>query len=280
MRFGVSSYSFWHFRGEPYPLENVLEDAKRMGFDGIEVLERQLGEDDSLARLHRLRRQPLTLGLDIYAVSTHQDFVYPDPEDRKKQIEQTIRSLEVAEALGAGCIRLNSGRWKTIKSFDDLMAANGQEPPLPGYTEEDAFGWVIDSIRALIPEAKKRGVILGLENHWGLTYRAEGVKRIVNQIASPYMGVVLDTGNFKENMYEQMEELANLAVLVHAKTYLGGGEWYDLDIDYVRVGQILKRNGYKGYVSLEFEGKMDPQKAVPQSLDMLKRSLSQTAARS
>lgn len=273
MRFGVSSYSFWHFRGDPYPLENVLDDVKRMGFDGVEILERQLGDDVSTKRLHRLRRQALCLGLDIHAVSTHQDFVYPNKEDRQKQIDRTIRSLDVAAALGAGCIRLNSGRWKTIESFDDLMAANGQEPPLPGYTEEDAFEWVIESIQMLIPEAEKRGVILGLENHWGLTYKANGVNKIIDRVKSPYIGAVLDTGNFKERMYEQMEELAGQAINVHAKSYLGGGEWYDLDIDYDRVGDILDKYGYNGYISVEFEGKMDPQQAVPQFLDMLKSRL-------
>lgn len=267
---GVSSYSFWHFRGEPYSLEQVLDDVKRMGFDGVEVLERQLGEDVSRSRLHRLRRQALTLGLNIYGVSTHQDFVYPDREDRKREIEKTIRSLDVAEALGASCIRLNSGRWKTIKSFDDLMAAGGKEPPLEGYTEDDAFQWVIESIEQLIPEAEKRGIILALENHWGLTFTADGVKRITSQIRSPYMGVVLDTGNFKDDMYGQMEQLADSAVLVHAKTYFGGGEWYDLDIDYARVGQILKEKHYQGYISLEFEGKMDPQQAVPLGLELLR----------
>lgn len=273
MRFGVSSYSFWHFRGDPYPVENVLNDVQRMGFDGLEILERQLGEDISKERLHRLRKQALSLGIDIHALSTHQDFVYPSKEDRQKQIDSTIRSLDVAAALGAGCIRLNSGRWKTIQSFDDLMAANGQEPPLPGYSEEDAFKWVIDSIEALIPEAERRGVILGLENHWGLTYSAAGVKQIIDQVNSPYIAAVLDTGNFKERMYEQMEELAGLSINVHAKSYLGGGEWYDLDIDYERVGSILQKCGYKGYISVEFEGKMDPQAAVPQILAMLKSKL-------
>lgn len=272
-RYGVSSYGFWHFHGEPYPLENVLDDVKRMGFDGVEILEQQLGEDVSIARLHRLRRQALTLGLDIYAVSTHQDFVYPEVEDRQAQIKQTIRSLDVAAALGANCIRLNSGRWKTIKSFDDLMAASGKEPAIPGYTEDDAFRWVTDSVKTLIPEAEKRGVVLALENHWGLTFTAHGVKRIVNDIPSPYMGVVMDTGNFKDHMYEQMEELAGLAVLVHAKTYDGGGEWYDLDIDYKRVGAILRNSGYEGYISLEFEGKMDPQMAIPRGLQMLRNDL-------
>ena len=37
-RIGVSTYSFWHFRGDPTPIETCLEQASEMGFDGVEIL--------------------------------------------------------------------------------------------------------------------------------------------------------------------------------------------------------------------------------------------------
>ncbi len=276
MRVGVSSYSFWHFRGAPYPLERVLEDAARMGAAGCEVLEVQLGEDTSLRRLHGLRRRALTLGLDLYALSTHQDFVSPDPEVRAAQVARTSRSLDVASALGAPCIRVNSGRWKTIPSFDDFMANGGTEPSLPGHTEEEAYGWVVAALAELLPQAERLGVILALENHWGLTARPEGVARILGALPSPYVGGVLDTGNHlraAQDPYAHMEQLAPSAVLVHAKSYLGGGEWYDLDIDYRRVGQILRAANFSGYVSLEFEGRAPAAQAVPQALAEVRAGL-------
>ncbi len=70
-------------------------------------------------------------------------------------------------------MRLNSGRWKTIKSFDDLMKVKGDEPPLPGYSHDDAIRWCVDSIRECLPTAEKAGVMLALENHWGLTTKVE-----------------------------------------------------------------------------------------------------------
>ena len=42
LRLGVSSYSFWHFRGEKTPIETVIREARRMGLDGVEVLHRQI----------------------------------------------------------------------------------------------------------------------------------------------------------------------------------------------------------------------------------------------
>ena len=115
---------------------------------------------------------------------------------------------------------------------------------------------------------------MGLENHWGLGREAAGVMRIVDAVNSPWLRVTLDTGNFLEDMYAQMERLAPHAVLVQAKTYFGGGEWYSLDIDYARVNKILRDAKFNGYVSLEFEGKEDAATGVPKSLALLRHTLS------
>ncbi|HEV3311330.1 MAG TPA: sugar phosphate isomerase/epimerase family protein, partial [Chloroflexota bacterium] len=166
-------------------------------------------------------------------------------------------------------------RWGTIKSFDDFMAKKGIEPVLEGHTEEEAFGWVISSIEKLLPRAQECGVVLGLENHWGLGRTAAGVRRIVEAINSPWLQMTLDTGNFLENSYEQMESMASSKVpiaLVQAKTYFGGGRWYSLDLDYSRIARILNTHGYKGWISLEFEGNEDAETGVPKSLELLRKS--------
>jgi sugar phosphate isomerase/epimerase len=183
-----------------------------------------------------------------------------------------LHSIELAYRLGIPTIRINTGRWGTSKDFDELMKNRGIEPRLAGYTDEDGFGWVIGSIEKLLPKAEECGVVLGLENHWGLGRTPEGVLRIVNAIKSPWLRVTLDTGNFLEDPYDKLEQLAPLAVLLQAKTYYGGGEWYSLDLDYPRIAAILRRHKYRGYVSLEFEGKEDPDVAVPKSLKLLREA--------
>jgi sugar phosphate isomerase/epimerase len=61
-------------------------------------------------------------------------------------------------------------------------------------------------------------------------------------------------------------------VLVQAKTYFGGGQWYTLELDYPRIGKILNEHGYRGWISLEFEGMEDYRTAIPKSLELLRRS--------
>ncbi len=41
---------------------------------------------------------------------------------------------------------------------------------------------------------------------------------------------------------------------------------YPLDLDYDRIAAILRKHNYRGYVSLEFEGKEDAATAIPKSL--------------
>ncbi len=242
-----------------------------MGFDGIELLLVQMQSEEN-NYLQKLKRQAFHAGLDLMGFSTHQGFVFPDKAQRDEEISKTIHQIELAYQLGIPTMRLNTGRWRTIHSFDELMANKGIEPVLEGYTEEDGFKWVIDSIGQCLPTAEKCGVVLGLENHWGLGRTAQGVLRIVNALNSPWLQITSDTGNFLENQYSQLMDMAPQTSLIQAKTYFGGGKWYTLDIDYQRVAQIFRAVNYQGYVSIEFEGNEDPMTAIPRSLQLIREA--------
>jgi L-ribulose-5-phosphate 3-epimerase len=270
-RFAVSSYSYWHFKPDRYPIEKVIDDAARLGFDGVEVLHRQM-LDESPAYLNRLKRSALTRGVALVMFSIHQDFVSPWKDERDQAIRHTRYGIELAERLGIPAVRINSGRWRTIRLFDDLMKAKGDEPPIPGYTEADAIQWCIDSIQQCIPAAEKAGIMLMLENHWGITTRTENLFKIMDGVSSPWLGINLDIGNFPIDPYPEIEKIAPRAGIVHFKTYFGGGEYYTLNLDYRRIAGTLRKAGYKGYISLEMEGKESPGTAVPKSLEVMRQA--------
>jgi len=279
IKLAVASYSYWHFRTERVPIETVINKAALLGVEGVDVLHRQMDipENEPLTPEHRqtlqkLKRHAFRQGIDLVCLSIHQDFVDPDPDYRRRQVEHTHKCIEIAYALGIPCIRLNSGRWNTIRSFDDLMAARGEEPILPGHQESDGFDWCIDCIEQCLPKAAECGVILALENHWGLTRSPEGLLRILDGLSSPWLGALADTGNFLENPYDKLEKIAPRCVYLQAKTYYGGGEWYTLDLDYPRIARIFRNAGYTGYVGLEMEGKEDPELAVPKSIQVLRQA--------
>ncbi len=275
----LSSYSFWRFKHNHLrDFSKCLDIADQYGFDGVELLLYQLEQNELLSRSKMMsyKRHALRLGLPLVGMSTHQGYVTPDAQLRQENIDRTIGQIEVAYDLGIPVMRVNTGRWGTSASFDALMANRGVEPPLPGYTDEDAFPWVIEALEKCLPTAEKCGVMLGLENHWGLGLTPEGILRIVNAINSPWLQIVTDTGNFLEDPYERLEQIAPQTIFVQAKTYYGGGEWYTLDLDYQRIAEILRRHQYRGYISLEFEGLEDYQTALPKSLALLRSAFVRT----
>jgi L-ribulose-5-phosphate 3-epimerase len=272
IKLSISSYSYWHFKGEKFPIEKVIDEAAKLGVEGIDILHRQMESEDN-KYIQELKRRAYLNGIALTCLSIHQSFVSPDKEFLKKEIEHTKRCIELAAKMGISCMRLNSGRCNTIKSFDDLMKNRGVEPILPGYTEDDGFKWCIDSIQQCLPVAEEFGVLLALENHWGLCSTPEGQLRIKKAIDSPWLGILMDTGNFLENPYSKLEMIAPYTSFVQAKTYYGGGEWYSLDLDYKRIIGILEKVNYQGYLSLEFEGKEDAAMAVPKSIEMLRNAM-------
>ena len=278
IKLGISTYSYWHFRPPKISIETVIEKTAALGVQGVDILHRQMDLEEKApfnaagrAYCNKLKRLAFTNGIDLICVSTHQNFVSPKPELVTENVEHTKKCIEIAYQLGVPCIRINTGRWNTV-DFDTLMANRGIEPILEGHTEEEGFKWCIDGIQRCLAKAEECGVILALENHWGLARTPEGLLRIVNAIHSPWLGVLMDTGNFLETPYPKLEQIAPKTVFVQAKTYYGGGEWYTLDLDYARIAKILANVNYGGYVSLEMEGKEDPEVAVPKSIAMLRNA--------
>lgn len=268
----VSTYSYWRYRDDSkLTILQCIDLAAEAGFDGVEILHVQM-EDESNSMCQQIKQRAFRAGMDLCGMSTHQSFVSPEAEKRQSEIDHTIACIELAYSLGIPTIRVNTGRWGTSGSFDELMANKGIEPTLDGYTDEQGFGWVREAFEKCVPVAEKCGVVMGLENHWGLGRTADGVLRVIGEVDSPWLRATLDSGNFLDNQYEQYEKLAPETVFVQAKTYFGGGTWYTLDIDYERFAKTLRDVDYRGYISLEFEGKEDHQTAIPKSLAMLRKA--------
>ena len=279
IKFGISTYSYWHFEEKKFPIEAVIERAAQLGVEGVDVLHRQMeiaekGPFDAPARSYcrNLKRLAFRNGIDLICLSTHQNFVNPDPKLRQAAVDHTLKTLEIADSLGAASIRVNAGRWNTIADFDEFMKKRGLEPPIAGHSEDEAFDWSIDGLGKCLKRAEELGIILALENHWGLSRSPQGMNRILGAFNSPYIGALVDTGNFLEDPYDKIAAVAPRAAFVQAKTYNGGGLWYTLELDYPRIARILADANYSGYVALEMEGKEPADTAVPKSIEMLRKA--------
>ena len=94
--------------------------------------------------------------------------------------------------------------------------------------------------------------------------------RILERVDSPWVGINLDTGNFRQDPYRQIEACAPYAVNVQVKTRVTGPEGEPVPADWGRILKTLAAAGYKGYLALEYEGEEDPVTAVPRFLRKLK----------
>src|SRR6185369_3744015 len=104
---GISTYSFWQFEHEEYrDNEKCIDLASEWGFDGVEIPHRQMTNEDD-GYLQTLKKRAFVNGLALMGFSTHQGFVSPKEEERKKNIDHTIHCIELAYALGIPTMRVN-----------------------------------------------------------------------------------------------------------------------------------------------------------------------------
>lgn len=279
----ISTYSFSRFgagpEGRDVPsIEAMIDRSAELGIQGLEIIGNHLETlgQDSPQSLYKLRQYLASRGMSAVSVSAHHNFVQPDPAVRQEHIDRLNHWVDAAAEIGAPYVRAFGGRWGTITSFQEFMAANGNEPPLEGFTEDDAFNWSIEAFKSSADYAGSKGITLLLENHWGLTGTAEGTLRIFNGVNSPWLRLVLDTGNFiqEPDQYAEMAKILPYCDLLHAKTYIGGSIYFgDFNLDYARIAQLLKDVNYRGFLSVEFEGLAMPDEGIPASVNQVREGL-------
>jgi sugar phosphate isomerase/epimerase len=194
-----------------------------------------------------------TLKIKIITYTTH--IRTPTAEEREKEYTQLKGWVDVAQRLGAGHIRVFGG---TVPKSS---------------TEEEAAGWVVEILKKSADYAGSKGVILGLENHGGITERAERIIDIVKRVDSPWVGINVDSGNFRRDAYTQLEMCVPYAVNVQMKVEVRGPSGQLEPCDWPRVMKMLAKTGYRGYAALEYESKEDPAVAVPPLLRKLNEAV-------
>lgn len=204
--------------------------------------------DDFLLPLRRLAYKS---AVEIYSISVRTEMTQPTPDLQQKELADLRKWVDVAEKLGAGHIRVFGGK-------------------IPkGATEEQAAAWVVEVLKPGADYAGKKGIILGLENHGGITDKAETIVGIVKRVDSPWVGINLDTGNFRARAYPQIGMCIPYAVNVQVKSEIRGEDGKPQPSDWERICRMLIAGKYKGYLALEYEAKEDPATAMPRLLRKL-----------
>jgi len=225
---------------------------KEFGVDAVELCQMHfLSTDQNYIdkvkdALDRSRLRLVNIPVDLgYAAE-------PDIERRKAGFNILRKWFEIAKYLGSPSVRVNTGKGEG----------------------EEALQIAIDGYRELAEMAKETGVRLLIENHGGISEKAEDIIRIIEEVGSEYLGTCPDFGNFPpETRYEGLAKLAKYAAVVHAKTFEFNEKGEDTKIDVKRCVNILRQEGFHGYYSVEFEGQGDQREGVRKTIALLKRYL-------
>jgi sugar phosphate isomerase/epimerase len=113
-----------------------------------------------------------------------------------------------------------------------------------------------------------------VHNHGGFVQRADDTLALFDLVPSPALGLLLDTGNYVDGL-ASIRRTAHLARHVHAKLRQVGSDGRDALVDHEAVVAELSRVGYRGYLSVEYEGPEPGETAVPRALAHLRRLLEQ-----
>jgi sugar phosphate isomerase/epimerase len=258
LKLSVAAYSYRQYLTAKPPsmdLFDFVNLAADMALDGVEPTSYYFPPDVTPDYLNRLKLHAFKLGLDISGTAVGNNFCLPPGPRRDEQVELVRKWIDRAAELDAPVIRIFAG---TVSR---------------GTSEEQAVDWAIEGIKAVLPYAAAKGIVLALENHGGITATPDQILKLVKAIDAPNFGVNLDTGNFQGNdPYSQLAQLAPYAFNVQVKTEIHrAGSRSKEEADLARLVGILREARYSGYVVLEYEAAEDPMKAIPRSIKILRQ---------
>ena len=235
-------------------LDEFIVDCAKMGLQGTELTSYYFPEEPSLEYLRHIKQLCFRLGLDVSGTAVGNDFCLPPGAKRDTQIKHVKRWIDYAEILGAPVIRIFSG-------------------DAQGVSVAEAHQLAVAGIEECCQYAGEHGVFLAMENHGGLTAKAEGLLALVRDVKSPWFGVNLDTGNFHSaDLYGEIAALAPYAINVQIKVSVSGPDGKRQHGDFRRLARILSDAGYRGYIVLEFEEPEDPIAACPRYVDEMRQA--------
>ena len=272
MQVSVSSYSFSKMKNSPL---ECLRLAKEWGFAAIEFTEVDM---DTAGQL---REESDRLNFPILGYTIGADFL--QAESVETEAERLYDQVEIAQVLGVQKMRHDASR--------------GFKAPHNAHTSfAEALPLLAKGCRLVTEYAAERGIITSVENHGFFCQDSARVAALVGAVNHPNFGVLVDIGNFlcaDEDPAKATGNLAAMAKHVHAKDFHvkpgtednpGHGWFQSRGGNFLRGSIIghgnvpvrqclgnLKRAGYDGYVSIEFEGMEDCETALRLGLANLER---------
>ena len=251
----------------------VIDEASRMGYDGIEV--RGIQDELYLPNLKPFMSENLdnTLkdlkerGLEICCLDT--SCIFHDDNIFDASLKEGIATINLAKYMGIPYIRV----------FGDRIPDVGKK--------DETIKQVAKGIEQLGRYAEDKGVIVLQETH-GAFSNSDYLLEVLDKASSPAIGVIWDIANpFEENnesIYETYRKLSKYIKHTHIKDIKVSDKSIQVhmpgkgDLPIEDIISLLKGNGYNGWLSFEWEKRWhhdieDPEIVLPYFIEYIKKFL-------
>ncbi len=285
MKISVSSYSFMQYiRDGRLTQLTAIDKAKEMGFDAIEFIDIDGKGNLELQKENaaKLKERADCMDMAINAYTIGADLAKPTESEREAAVERLKGQLDVAKILGASVMRhdicYNLGKTGFTRSFDLMLP------------------YLADSARKVTEYGASIGIKTCSENHGYIAQDSDRMERLFNAVNHDNFGLLVDVGNFTcvdEDHVLAVSRVAPYAIHAHVKdmkiskgtpngccqSMTRGGNYYcgtvigEGDVPVKQCLNVLKRAGYDGYLSIEFEGNGDCIDGIARGFENLKRML-------
>lgn len=266
MRLSLAAYSFREFfehgndkRTKPLDqarkmdLFSFLDYCAAQNCDAAELTSYYFPPDADAHFVLKVKRHAFLRGVAISGTAVGNTFTHGKGEKRDKEMAVVKKWIDNAALMGAPHVRIFAGSAPS------------------GVSHQQAVANCIENLNEACAYAAQRGVFLGIENHGGIVAESDELLRIVQTVKSDWLGINLDSANFKTaDPYADFEKCAPYAVNVQIKTEINPKGAGKKPSDLRRYIDILTKANYQGYVALEFEEESDPYQRVPGVLKELR----------
>jgi sugar phosphate isomerase/epimerase len=260
------------------------EKAKEWGFSGLEyVSQLYKGELEAAsyapeamqAFVDRANSEAKKHGLEnlLIMIDGQGDLALSDEGERIAAVENHFKWVDAARAMGCHSIRVN------------LSGSNDPDEWIANST---------DGLRRLATYARDKQINILVENHGGLSSNAGLLARVMAAVNMDNCGTLPDFGNFcirrkdpkdwsagcaeEYDRYKGVAELMPFAKAVSAKSHDFNEAGDETNTDYVKMLQIVKDAGYKGFIGVEYEGGgLSEEEGIAATRDLLLKAAKQVS---
>ena len=267
--YSITYLGIW-YKGGALTWQEVLDRAKKYGFDGVEF-DAKRPHANPMDWTCDIRKTVVNraggLGLTLPALSANNDFSSPVPEHREAQLLMVKEQLKLAADLGCKVLRVFAA-WPGITMRDGIADYTEARGNWDRYFRDvptiQRWRFVRDTLKEACKYAEEYGVTMALQNHSPIAVTWKDVYDFVTEVNSPWLKICFDLNRECDDpaiIKEAFDVIGDLDVHYHFN-----GEWErvngvpvpkrclhrDAQVNYGAFIHEMKRVGYDGYLSFEF----------------------------